>query len=156
VAGLIMQSLVRNRFVAPSTAGTVDAASCGILVATMWFGSSSVMSKMVIAVVFAIVWTVMFLALVQRLRFWDIILVPLAGIIFGGVIQGATTFLAFRWDLLQTRNAWTHGDFSGTQRGRYELLYLVGGLTVLAYLFANRFTLVGMGREFAINLGLPY
>ena len=29
VAGLIMQSLARNRFVAPSTAGTVDAASFG-------------------------------------------------------------------------------------------------------------------------------
>lgn len=156
VAGLIMQSLVRNRFVAPSTAGTVEAASLGILVATVWFGSTAVMGKMVIAVGFAILGTMLFLALVQRLRFADIVLVPLAGIVFGGVIQAATTFFAFQWDLLQSLNAWTHGDFSGTLRGRYELLYLVGTLTVLAYLYADRFTLVGMGREFAVNLGVRY
>src|SRR5690606_29964025 len=85
-----------------------------------------------------------------------IILVPLTGIVFGGVIQAATTFLAFRWDLLQSLNTWTQGDFSGTIRGRYELLYLVGLLTIVAYLFAGRFNVAGMGREFAINLGLPY
>lgn len=156
VAGLIMQSLVRNRFVAPSTAGTVEAASFGILVATVWFGSSSVMAKMVIAVAFALLGTALFLALVQRLRLADIVLVPLAGIVFGGVIQAATTFFAFQWDLLQSMNAWTQGDFSGTLRGRYELLYLVGTFTLLAYLYANRFTLVGMGRELAINLGVAY
>ncbi len=156
VAGLIMQSLVRNKFVAPSTAGTTEAASFGILVATVWFGSTSVMGKMAIAVLFAMLGTLLFLTLVQRLRFADIILVPLVGIVFGGVIQAATTFLAFQWDLLQSLNAWTQGDFSGTLRGRYELLYLVGILTVVAYVFANRFTLVGMGRDFAVNLGIRY
>lgn len=156
VAGLIMQSLVRNRFVAPSTAGTVEAASLGLLIATVWFGSTSVIGKMVIAVAFALLGTAFFLSLVQRLRFADIVLVPLAGIVFGGVIQAATTFFAFQWDLLQSLNAWTQGDFSGTLRGRYELLYVVGALTLVGYLYADRFTLVGMGREFAMNLGVRY
>lgn len=156
VVGLIMQSLVRNRFVAPTTAGTVDAASLGLVIATIWFASASVFLKMTVAVVFALAGTALFMALVQRLRYADIIVVPLIGIMLGGVIQAAATFLALRYDLLQSLSAWTNGDFSGILRGRYELLYLVGALTVVAYLFANRFTLAGMGRDVAVNLGVNY
>lgn len=156
VAGLIMQSLARNRFVAPSTAGTVDAASFGILIATIGFAGASIFVKMTIAAAFALGGTALFLALIQRMRYADIIVVPLLGIMLGGVIQAAATFLALRYDLLQSLNAWTNGDFSGVLRGRYELLYLVGGLAVIAYLFANRFTLAGMGRDAAVNLGVNY
>ena len=157
VVGLIMQSLVRNRFVAPTTAGTVDAASLGLVIATIWFADASVFLKMTIAVIFALAGTALFMALVQRLRYAaDIIVVPLIGIMLGGVIQAAATFLALRFDLLQSLSAWTNGDFSGILRGRYELLYLVGAMTVVAYLFANRFTLAGMGRDVAVNLGVNY
>lgn len=156
VSGLIMQTLVRNRFVAPSTAGTVSSASLGLVVASIWFGSASIFLKMSIAVLFAMVGTLVFLALVQRMKHADIIVVPLIGIMFGGVVQAAATFFAYKYDLLQSLNAWINGDFSGTLRGRYELLYLVGALTAVTYLFANRFTLVGMGREFAINLGVHF
>ena len=156
VVGLIMQSLVRNRFVAPTTAGTVDAASLGLVIASVWFAGATIFLKMTLAVVFALGGTALFMALVQRLRYADIIVVPLIGIMLGGVIQAAATFLALRYDLLQSLSAWTNGDFSGILRGRYELLYVVGGLTVVAYLFANRFTLVGMGRDVAVNLGVNY
>lgn len=139
VAGLMMQSLARNRFVAPSTAGTVDAAGFGILAATIWFAGASVLVKMTIAVVFALGRTALFLVLIQRLRYADIIVVPLMGIMLGGVIQAAATFLALRYDLLQSLSAWTNGDFSGVLRGRYELLYLVGGLTVIAYFGSVKF-----------------
>jgi iron complex transport system permease protein len=156
VSGLVMQTLVRNRFVAPSTAGTISSASLGLLVATIWFGSASIFLKMSIAVLFAMAGTLLFLALVQRMRHPDIIAVPLIGIMFGGVVQAITTFFALRYDLLQSLSAWTNGDFSGTLRGRYELLYLVGALSAASYLFANWFTLAGMGREFAVNLGVHY
>jgi len=156
VAGLIMQGLTQNRFVAPSTAGTIESATFGVLVATLWFGSGSVFAKMTLAVLFALVGTAIFLALVERLRFSDIIVVPLVGIMFGAVVGAATMFFAFRADLLQTLSAWTTADFSGTLRGRYELLWLVGGLTVLAYRYADRFTVAGMGRDHAVNLGVDH
>ena len=156
VVGLIMQSLVRNRFVAPTTAGTVDAASLGLVIATIWFAGVSIFLKMTIAVIFALAGTALFMVLVQRLRYADIIVVPLIGIMLGGVIQAAATFLALRYDLLQSLSAWTNGDFSGILRGRYELLYLVGAMTLVSYLFANRFTLAGMGRDVAVNLGVNY
>jgi iron complex transport system permease protein len=41
-------------------------------------------------------------------------------------------------------------------QGRYELLYLSIPLVVAAYLYANRFTVAGMGEEFSVNLGLNY
>ena len=41
-------------------------------------------------------------------------------------------------------------------KGRYELIYISIPLVIIAYLFANKFTVAGMGEEFAINLGLNY
>ena len=120
VVGLVMQSLVRNRFVAPTTAGTVDAASLGLLVASVWFAEASIFLKMTVATVFSLAGTALFLALVQRLCYADIIVVPLIGIMLGGVIQAAATFLALRFGLLQSLSAWTNGDFSGILQGRYE------------------------------------
>ncbi len=40
--------------------------------------------------------------------------------------------------------------------GRYEMIYISIPLLILAYLFAGKFTLAGMGEDFAVNLGLNY
>ena len=40
--------------------------------------------------------------------------------------------------------------------GRYELIYLSIPLVILAYFYANKFTVAGMGEEFSVNLGLNY
>lgn len=156
VAGLIMQGLTRNRFVAPSTAGTVESATLGVIVAVVWFGSSSVLIKMLIAVAFALAGTATFLALTRRLGFSDMIVVPLMGIMFGGVIQAVATYVAFRFDLLQVLNTLASGNFATVVRGRYELLLVVGALTCAAYVFADRFTVASMGRDMAVNLGMGY
>lgn len=156
VAGLIMQHLTRNRFVSPSTAGTVESAMLGVLVAVVFFGPRSVMAKMGIAVLFALAGTFVFLQLIRRATFSDMIVVPLVGIMFGGVIMSVTTFFAYRMELLQSLDTWSNGDFSGVLSGRYELLYLVLAALVLGYVFADRFTVAGMGEGFALNLGLSY
>lgn len=74
----------------------------------------------------------------------------------GAVVSAGARFLAYRYDLLQTMDAWTNGDFSGVLAGRYELLWAVAAGTVVAYLYADRFSIAGMGEGFAINLGVPY
>ena len=48
------------------------------------------------------------------------------------------------------------GQFSLVLRGRYEIVYLVVPLVALAFLFANHFNIVGLGKDFSRNLGLPY
>ncbi|WP_028355596.1 ABC transporter permease [Bordetella petrii] len=156
VAGLLMQMLVRNRYVEPSTAGTIESATFGILVVTLLAPGAPVIAKMLAATGFALAGSLLFLALLRRVPLRTPFIVPLVGLILGGVIQAATTYVAFHYDLLQSLHAWTMGDFSGVLRGRYELLWIGLALICVAYLAADRYTVAGMGREFASNLGLNY
>jgi len=156
VAGLIMQMLVRNRYVEPTTAGTVESATLGILVVTLLAPDTPVIGKMLTATGFALAGSLLFLALLRRVPLRTPFIVPLIGLILGGVIHAVTTFVAYRYDLLQSLHAWTTGDFSGVLRGRYELLWIGFGLAAAAYLAADRYTVAGMGREFAANLGLNH
>lgn len=41
-------------------------------------------------------------------------------------------------------------------QGSYELIYISLPLLLLAYLYANKITIAGMGEEMAVNLGLSY
>lgn len=156
VVGLIMQQLAHNKFVTPATAGTLDSASLGILVALLIFGTATVLQKMMIAFVFALVGTMIFMLILERIKFKDIILVSLVGITFGGIVGSLTIFIAYQYDMIQALGSWMVGDFSGVLRGRYEMLYITVPSIALAYLYAGRFTLAGMGEVFAINLGLKY
>jgi iron complex transport system permease protein len=82
--------------------------------------------------------------------------VPLVGLMLGGVIDSLTTFVAYRYQLLQSQEAYTAGDFSAILGGRYELLWISFALAGLAYLAADRFTVAGLGSDFATGLGLNY
>ena len=156
VAGLILQLMVRNRFVEPSTVGTVESATLGILVVTVAIPAAPLMMKMGVASIFALGGTALFLALLGRLPARNTLLVPIVGIMLGGVIGSVTTFFAYKYDLLQTLSNWMIGDFSGVLRGRYELLWIVAALTLAGYLAADRFTVAGLGADFTTNLGMNH
>ena len=156
VAGLIMQMLTQNRFVEPSIAGTTQSASLGLLLVMIVNPAAPVIVKMAVATLFALVGTGLFLLVLQRMRIKTPLMVPLTGIMLGAIFSAATTFLAMEFDLLQSLGSWEAGDFSGVLQGRYELLWLTGLLTLLACVIADRFTVAGMGREFAVNVGLNY
>ena len=81
---------------------------------------------------------------------------PLVGIMFGNIIQFDYRLCAYKEDLLQNLSGWLQGDFSLVMSGRYELLYFSIPTLIVAYLFAHRFSIVGMGKDFAVNLGLNY
>ena len=156
IAGLIMQQLSRNKFVSPTTAGTMDSASLGILVAILLFPAATLLHKTVIAFLFALIGTFIFMKILDSIKYKDAIFIPLVGLMFGGIVGAVTTFFAYKYDLLQTISTWMHGDFSVILKGRYELLYISIPLVLVAYLFADRFTVAGMGEDFSLNLGLPY
>jgi iron complex transport system permease protein len=156
IAGLVMQIIVRNRFVEPSTAGTTEAASLGFLAVTIFAPAWPLMAKMIVAALFALAGTALFLRILRFVPLRDAMLVPLVGIMLGGVIGAVTTFFAYRFNLLPSVLAWTVGDFSGVLRGRYELLWFGLAATLIAYVAADRFTVAGMGRDFTTSLGLDY
>ncbi|NYD98944.1 iron complex transport system permease protein [Kineosphaera limosa] len=156
VSGLVMQLLVRNRFVEPSTAGTTEFASLGILLATMWLPAAPVGVKMLCGAACALVGTAIFLRILRGLPTAQTLLVPLVGIMLGGIVGALATFLALQNDLLQSLGAWTNADFSTVIAGRYELLWLVGLLTVVLIVTADRFTVAGLGADLTTSLGLNH
>lgn len=156
VAGLVMQMIVRNRFVEPSTTGTTESAMLGFLIVTLLAPGWPIMAKMAVAALFALLGTLLFLRLLNFVPLRDIVLVPLVGMILAGVIGAVTSFLAYRFNLLPSLLAWSMGDFSGVLRGRYELLWLGLFCTLVACIVADRFTAAGMGRDFSTNLGIKY
>lgn len=156
VAGLIMQLLTRNVFVEPSTAGILDFAALGLLVTALLWPGAPIMAKMVLGTAFALLGTALFLRILAVVPLRDVLVVPLVGLMLGGVVGSFSTFVAYRTDLLQSLNAWTTGDFSAVIAGRFELLWIAGVLVVVAALVADRFTVAGLGEAFTTNLGLDY
>lgn len=156
IGGLIMQQIAKNRFVSPTTASTVDGAKAGILVSLIFFPQAGALGKMAVVFSFALASTFLFLALLRRVRRKNAVFIPLLGMMLGAVIDSLTTFAAYRHDLIQNISTWLMGNFSMVIQGRYELLYLSLPLLAVAFFFAHHFTIAGMGRDFAANLGLNY
>ncbi|MBR0579094.1 ABC transporter permease [Bacillus altitudinis] len=156
LCGFIMQSMTRNKFVSPTTAGTMDWAKLGILTAMLVFTQASPLMKMAIAFLFTLAGNLLFLKILRHIKVNDTIYVPLVGLMFGGIVSSISTFIAYKYDLIQNVSAWLQGDFSLIVQGRYELLYVSVPLLIIAYLYADRFTVAGMGESFAVNLGLTY
>lgn len=156
VCGLIMQHLTQNKFVSPTTAGTMDSARLGMLVAMLFFPNSSILSRSLVAFIFAFVGTLLFIQLIQRLPAKNQVLVPLVGVMFGNIIGSIVTFFAYQFQLIQNMTSWLQGSFSTITRGDYELIYVSVPVLLICYFFAYRFTIVGMGEEMATNIGLNY
>lgn len=156
VAGLVMQLLTRNPFVEPSTAGTMEFAGVGILAVAIYNPEAPVMLRMVIAALCALAGTFLFITILGRLPLRDILVVPLIGIMLSGVVAAASTFVAYRLDLLQSMNSWLTGDFSAVVQGRYEILWLTAALTLAVVWLADRLTVAGLGESVSTNLGINH
>lgn len=156
VCGLIMQQISQNKFVSPTTGATIDSAQLGIMVAIIIFPSASIMQKTIISFIFALAGTFIFIIFLRNLKVKNVVFVPLVGIIFGNIIGSVTTFLGYKFDLIQSVSSWMQGNFSMVLKGNYELLYLSIPLVIITIIYANMFTVAGMGKDFATNLGLNY
>ena len=152
IAGLIMQQLCMNKFISPTTGATISSAQLGILFALLFMPNSTLWGRALFAFAAAVAGTWVFVLFIQRIRFKDVIMVPLVGIMFSDIIRGVTGFLSYKFDMTQSLSSWLVGHFSLVIRGNYEIVYLVVPLVLLACLFANHFNIVGMGREFSRNL----
>lgn len=155
VAGTVIQSLVRNRFVGPDTAGTGESAALGLLGITLLAPAAPIWIKMVAASLAAMAGTALFLAIVRRLPVREVMLVPIAGLVLSGIIGSVVTWIAWEADLLQFVGTWLgSGEFSGVIAGRYELLWIAGAAAGLAWFAADRFAILSLGDGVAIGLGL--
>ncbi|HWL13231.1 MAG TPA: iron chelate uptake ABC transporter family permease subunit, partial [Ureibacillus sp.] len=133
-----------------------DAAKLGIIISMLFFTNVTYLQQIVFSFAFALVGTIVFMQLLDRIKFKDVIFIPLIGIMYGNILSAITTFLGYESDILQNVQSFFMGSFTLVVSGRYELLYIAIPAVILAYLYANKFTVAGMGEDFAKNLGLSY
>lgn len=156
VAGLIMQQLCMNKFVSPTTGATISSAQFGILLSLIFMPKAGMWGRIIFSFAMAVLGTWIFIWFIQKIQFKDMVLVPLIGIMFGNVIGGVTNFLAYKFEVTQQLSSFLTGSFALVIKGNYELVFLAAPLTALAFVYANHFNIVGMGKDFAGNLGVNY
>lgn len=156
VAGLIMQQLCMNKFVSPSTGATIQSAQFGILLSLIFFPAVGMWGRVLLSFGMAILGTWSFIWFIQRIQFKNTVLVPLVGIMFGNVLGGIISFIAYKYEVTQQLSTYFVGSFSLIIKGNYELVWLVVPLVILAFVFANYFNIVGIGKDFSQNLGVNY
>ena len=156
VAGLIMQKLCMNKFVSPSTGATIQSAQFGILLSMVFIPSIGLRGRVMLAFFMSILGTLIFVWFTQKIHFKNTVLVPLIGIMFGNILGGITSFIAYKFEVTQQLSAYFVGSFALIIKGNYELVWLVVPLVIIAFIFANYFNIVGMGKDFSQNLGVNY
>lgn len=156
VSGLIMQQLCMNKFVSPSTGATIQSAQFGILLSLVFIPTIGLWGRVLLAFAMSILGTWIFVWFVQRIQFKNTVLVPLIGIMFGNVLGGITNFIAYKFEVTQQLSTYFVGSFALVIKGNYELVWLAVPLVVIAFIFANYFNIVGMGKDFSQNLGVNY
>ena len=156
VCGVILQHIVRNKFVEPATSGGLDAAKLGILVALTTFPGIGTMGRMFFALVCCFAASLVFVLIVRRISVRSTVLIPVLGLMYGGVLSAVAEFYAYRNNILQSMQGWLLGDFSKIVQGNYEIIYLILPIVIVTYLYAHRFTVLGMGEGMASSLGLNY
>src|SRR5699024_3269281 len=151
MSGLIMQLMTQNRFVEPSTTGTTEWAGLGLIVVMVLMPDSSILTRMVVAIVFAFVGTMVFFAFLRQVTLRSSLIVPIIGIMLGAVVSSVSTFVA-----LQNLGVWFAGSFTSVLRGQYEVLWVVALVGVAVFMVADRLTVAGLGEDIATNVGVNY
>ncbi len=156
LAGVVVQQVVQNRLVEPALTGTPEAAMLGLLAVTLVAPGMAVAGKMLVAAAAALLGMAGFIALAARVPRADPMLLPIVGMIYGGILGAMGLWAAWVTDLVQYLGTWQLGEFSGVMIGRYEWLWAVALLAALLYAVADRITLLGLGEAQARSLGLNY
>jgi iron complex transport system permease protein len=154
VAGLIMQAVSRNKFMSPSTSGTTDAAALGILISYIFLNQQPGFVQTIFAFAFALISTMLFTSVINRLKIREVVYIPLIGMMYGGLISALTTAIAYRFEVMQMMTAIGLGSFA--RLGDFSIVYIVILPLALAVSYATKFSIIGMGEDFSKNLGLNY
>lgn len=156
IAGLIMQALNRNKFISPQTAGTNSAAALGVLLSFIIIKSSSIYLRFGFAFIFAMSSSILFVFILSKIKFKNIVYVPLIGLMFGGLIMAITHLLAYESNTLQLLASLNLGTFSHVGIINGTLILITLPALIMAVLFSKKFNIASLGEDFSTNLGLNY
>lgn len=156
INGLIMQTIANNKFVSPSTTGIMDWCKLGVLVSLMLFTHSGITIKIIVALIFALFGSYFFMKVIILINVKDNLLIPIIGLMIGAVVSSISTFFAYKFDILQNISSWLQGNFALISKGNYEILYFGVPMFILTYLYANLFTISGLGEKITTSLGINH
>lgn len=83
-------------------------------------------------------------------------LVPVIGIIFGNIIQALGSYIAIDQDISQEVKAWFQGSFSSLHSQNFQLILVSLLALVFIILGSHYFAVLGLGRDIATDLGVPF
>ncbi|NVF11390.1 iron chelate uptake ABC transporter family permease subunit [Anaerococcus sp. AGMB00486] len=156
MSGIVMQLLTQNKFVEPTTTGTIEWAGLGIIVSFLIFKAPSLTMRMSFAIIFSFFGSMVFFLFLRKIKLKSSLIVPIIGIMLGAVVSSISTFLSLVFKMSQSLEIWFQGSFSSVERGRYEYLYLIILVSILIFILADRLTIIGLGEDISKNLGLNY
>ena len=156
MSGLVMQLIVQNRLVEPTTTGTIEWSGFGLLLVYLFVPSPSLILRMTGAIIFSFIGTMIFFLFLRKVRLRSSLIVPIIGMMLGAVVSAISTFVGLTFQMTQNISNWFIGSFASVQIGRYEYLWVIIIITVVIFIYADRFTLAGLGEDVAISLGVNY
>ncbi|APT93043.1 iron ABC transporter permease [Corynebacterium phocae] len=156
MGGLVMQLLTQNKFVEPTTTGTTEWAGLGLLATIAVFPTANILTRMVGAVVFAFLGTMIFFLFLRKVQLRSSLIVPIIGIMLGAVVSAISSFFALTMQMLQQLGIWFMGSFTSVYAGQYEVLWLIPFVLAAVFYFADKLTVVGLGQDVATNVGIDY
>lgn len=156
MSGLLMQLLTQNRFVEPTTAGTTEWAGLGLIGIMVLLPNAGITERMLSAVLAAFVGTMVFFFILRRVSLRSSLIVPIIGIMLGAVVGAVSSAIALQYNMLQVLGVWFAGSFTSVLRGQYEVLWVVALVGAAIFVIADRFTVAGLGKDIATNVGLDY
>ena len=156
MAGLVMQLITQNKLVEPTTTGTIEWAGLGLLVVYLFIPTPTMVQRMTGAIVFSFIGTMVFFLFLRKIKLRSSLVVPIIGMMLGAVVSAFSTFIGLTFRMTQSIESWFVGSFSAVQIGRYEYLWLIIVVTILIFIYADRFTLAGLGEDVATSLGVNY
>ncbi|MBA4504484.1 iron chelate uptake ABC transporter family permease subunit, partial [Corynebacterium sanguinis] len=131
-------------------------AGLGLLATMVFAPNASILVRMIVAVAFAFVGTMVFFAFLRRVTLRSSLIVPIVGIMLGAVVSSVSTFWALQTQLLQSLGVWFAGSFTSVIAGQYEVLWIVLFVVAAVFFYADRLTAAGLGEDVATNIGLNY
>lgn len=156
MSGLVMQLITQNRLVEPTTTGTIEWAGLGLIAVYLLFPAPTLVLRMTGAIVFSFLGTMTFFWFLRRVKLRSSLIVPIIGMMLGAVISAISTFVGLVFGMTQNIETWFVGSFASVQVGRYEYLWLIVGITIFIFIYADRLTLAGLGEDIATSLGVNY
>src|SRR5690554_5676836 len=135
VAGLIMQAINRNDFVSPQMIGTTNASILAILLIHLFIPIKDFYIYFIFVFTFTLITTLIFSLMVNKMKYKDIIYVPLIGMMFGLIISSITWLIANIFSVESALSIISVGSFTNTLVNGYEVIYLVLIPLILVYIY---------------------